>query len=712
MDSQNKEIVSQKFNISSQKENITIDLQDESYIPSVMEKETSKTTEYSLYVKDGEGNIATETCQAWLYHHDDSLFLATAYPNWVEIKPLLENDLSVSATVNFQEYLGKADENGTIIIEYPRQEDGSYVQLKWWDDYGCLGTRDMTVKSEGYVGSPSITVWRDRTTFIYDELSADQRLAVRIGNEVYYSSYGAGSSGAAVVYPLIPENISSVTVWVESKNGSKSQEKTYDVKVCDLEYCNYNYRIYPSQATGTIQDSRYGDSVTTVSTTINGHKYQTNVINGAFTLEYPRKQENGKLEIVFSDEHGCTYSVLGNIYNYIWDVITEKVVNEWDILKKSASAEVEYKDIRMCARVGGKTYYSGYSTKGHQVVRVNYPQQKIGTPVVVWFEHTTGSYTSEETYSVYNRPMGYSVNASTTKLTGKYYGEKKAKIVIVASGKQYNCKLVKKRDSFGDVYFTFSVSYPKQKVNSYLKIKISDEDGYSRTGKIKLKNIAQKLSVASVSSGSVKVTGKTVAKSKVTVKIKNKKYKGKANKSGKFAIKIKQVRAGTKVKVSVVTPEGYTVSKAIRVKLAAGSVRLPSYIYRNNNSVSVNVENGQKGDKLKVNVGGTIYTQTIKQTKKRQNVTVNINPAAAGTGVVLTLCDKFGQEKCMYRTMVYFGDTIYVGMSAEEACLTTWGTPRKNNWGGIIQWVFRKGSTTLYVYIRNGRVYSMQQLNY
>lgn len=55
-----------------------------------------------------------------------------------------------------------------------------------------------------------------------------------------------------------------------------------------------------------------------------------------------------------------------------------------------------------------------------------------------------------------------------------------------------------------------------------------------------------------------------------------------------------------------------------------------------------------------------------------------------------------------------------MGMSAKDAVLTTWGAPvRRNNWGtGTLQWVFESGSSTLYAYIRNGRVTSIQHLNY
>ena len=80
----------------------------------------------------------------------------------------------------------------------------------------------------------------------------------------------------------------------------------------------------------------------------------------------------------------------------------------------------------------------------------------------------------------------------------------------------------------------------------------------------------------------------------------------------------------------------------------------------------------------------------------------------------ITLYDRFGKKKDSCTSKVYIGNRIYVGMSAKDAVLTTWGAPvRRNNWGtGTLQWVFESGSSTLYAYIRNGRVTSIQHLNY
>ncbi len=710
LDAQKQEILSKDFAISNKKENIVLDLQGEECLCADMENGSSR-TEYYLYVKDEQGDIATDTSRAYLQHHTNFLASVTAYPNLMEIKNFWQEGIHVSATVNFQEFEGVQDEDGDIIIEYPHQEEGAYVQLKWWDDYGCYGTRDEEVENDSYVFVPSLEVFRCGAAIIYDKLYADRRLAVKIGDEVYYSSYGAGNDLNVVDYPEIPKDTTSVTVWVECKNGSKSREEVCDICECKLEECSYTLKVYPGKAFGTVLDNGYGQSPALVSATVGGRKYQAEVKNGSFTLEYPA-QKRYILELVFTDQHGCAYTRLATVYDSLSSESTEDCVWKEDVLRKSASAEMPYKDMRLCVEVAGKIYYSRYSSKSDDMVKASYPQQKVGTAVKIWLEHKNTSLTEAATYRIYNKPIKFSAKAKTTGLTGKYFSDEKAKIEVIASGKVYNCKLVKKWDDEGDLYYGFFATYPKQKVNSYVKVQVTDENGYSRTQKFKLQNIPPKLTVSGVDSGSVKITGKTDARSKVTAQINGRKYKGKANKSGKFSFKIKQSKAGTKIKVSVVTPEGYTKSKTVKVRLANGSVDIPSYVYRMSSSISLKVKKGQKGDKVKVDVGGRTYTKTIKKTKKTQNVTVNINPAAAGTRITVKLCDKFGKVKDTCQDMVYVGDNIFVGMSAEEACLTTWGTPKRNNWGGIIQWVFQSGGTRLYVYIRDGRVASIQKLSY
>lgn len=716
LNSQEEEILSRSCPITSQKEDIVIELQGEECLLADSQNGDSSTV-YYLYLKDEEGNIVTEKYRAYLQHHKYGWgeLVATAYPNWLEITKFKLDGAQphFSAVVGFQEYEGVQNEDGVIIIDYPDQEDGTYVQLKWWDDYGCSGTEDCQVYSkETIIGIPNIEVWRDSITADYYILHDDQRLAIKIGDKIYYSSYGAGVGGKVMVYPQIPRDISSITIWSEFKNGTKTEEMTRDVRDCDFSgYMGYA-TARPKKAFGTVETNAYGQSPVSVSVAIDGRQYRADIKNGKYTLNYPAQKDGKKLTFIFTDKHGCTYSEQEEVENELkYDDIKEDI--QWEkILKKSTRARMPEKNMRLCVQIGNNIYYSKYSSKSFEWVRANYPEQKVDTEVTIWFEDKESSYTKKIKETIYEKSMSYTAKATPTQLSGKYTGEGKPRIAAIVSGKEYKCKMVRKWDDELDYYYQFSVSYPKQKVNSYVKIKIADDDGYSESGKAKIKNIPPKITVSSVTSGSVKITGKTTAKSKVTAKINGKNYKGKANKSGKYTIKIKQAKVGTKIKVSVVTPEGYTGSKTVKVKLAYGYVSVPKYIYKTSSQVSVKVQKGQKGDKIKVNVGGKIYTKTLKKTKKTQNVSVGISTAAAGTGVVVQLTDKFGKIKSTYHDMVYFGDTIYVGMTAEEACLTTWGTPQRNNWGGTIQWVYRSGSTTLYAYIVDGRVSYIQELNY
>ena len=131
--------------------------------------------------------------------------------------------------------------------------------------------------------------------------------------------------------------------------------------------------------------------------------------------------------------------------------------------------------------------------------------------------------------------------------------------------------------------------------------------------------------------------------------------------------------------------------------------------------MSLSVLNGKQGDKINVRVGSAKYTRKLKSDKKKQNITIRLKKkGAAGANVKVELFDKFGRKKDSEKDIVYFGTSIYRGMSAKNAQLTTWGYPdRKNDWGtGHIQWVFEGNRTTIYAYVRNGVVIAVQKLNY
>ena len=309
-----------------------------------------------------------------------------------------------------------------------------------------------------------------------------------------------------------------------------------------------------------------------------------------------------------------------------------------------------------------------------------------------------------------------------------YYKADIEEMYVLIKGKKYECTLEKQNKTDDDFdedeeddyyddetsYYYYSVKYPKQKIGTEIEICLIDSNQITYSKTVKLKNIPPKLKIDKIDSSSTKVSGATAAKSKVIIKAGSKKYKCIARNNGKFSKRIKAQNKGTKISVSVITPEGYTNTKSTKVRFATGTLWITNYVYRTSKNVRIKLTNAKKGDKVKVIIGSKTYTKKISSGKKVQVIKVGIKKAPAGAKVKAVLYDKFKNKKDSESSMVYYGDKIYTGMSSKNVVLTTWGYPvMRNDYGyGPLQWVFESGKTTLYVYIKNGKVVNMQTINY
>ncbi len=714
------------FSITSASANFSMNFPDNQYI-------TAGT--YDVYIKDAKGNV-TGTVTDTLYSHMLSIS-GNAYPCGIQAKVTYGSVSSVTATVGFQEYKGTIDAEGKISIVYPKQEAGTIINVVCYDAYGCSEEYSWTIKNKS-MSIPGIRVWRDGINLYFDSLDADERLCAEVGNQIYYSAYGCQySSGSTKIlsYPAISGNITKISVWVESTLGSLTEKKEYSISACELENCYFYYKIsaYPAKAIGKIGANVYGQLPSKVSVILNNQIYSTSISQtGEFELAYPDQPDDTALKLIFEDAHGCSYSVEKSVNNTL---VYESVdLLEHSILCTGIEDSI-FQYARLVAEINGVQYFSDYATKenGYKV-RVSYPKQAPGTVVKVWYQAEDSSKSKVSEYKIYDKASEYDIDveARTTYTSGAiaFDWESYAKgnvtaVYVEAGGVKYPCSVEEKEytwedeeeyelDDMIDSYYYFHTSYPKQALGTKVTIIAEDADGYVVKKSVKLKNVEPKITVDKIEAGAKKVTGKTTGKSSVKIKIGKKTYKGKAKANGNFSIKIKAYKAGTKVKISVETPGGYTGSKTVTVKKVDSSLSLRKYIYKNSKSIQLEVTKGKKDDKIKIKAGGKTYTKKIKSSKKKQKISVNVNGGlSAGSKVKVTLYDKFGTKKDSFTSMVYFGDTIYVGMSAKDVVLTTWGPPvRKNDWGSFEQWIFESGNTTLYVYIEGGVVTSIQKYNY
>lgn len=125
-----------------------------------------------------------------------------AYPNQVEVEfPEYSNITNVTVEVGFTEY-EETISDGIIVIPYPNQELGTNIVITFSDGYGCTHTREKKVENQ-YLRFPSIDVYPEALMTLRGT-SSSTRLAVKCGEEIYYSEYGCGDWdwSTVVSYPM------------------------------------------------------------------------------------------------------------------------------------------------------------------------------------------------------------------------------------------------------------------------------------------------------------------------------------------------------------------------------------------------------------------------------------------------------------------------------------------------------------------------------
>lgn len=700
-DSETGEISIEKtFTINNTVEDIKINFNKGTYLES---------GNYYVSVKDMDNNESS-TYFTVLYEHNFNIS-CTAYPNGIEFKDITlskNESYHVSVSINFKEYATDIVGNDSVYLEYPTQPIGTVISIKCYDDYGCESNQTAVVENQ-YFGYHSFSA---RTNALYEispNYSEDERIVAEVEGNLYYSEYGIKDSTSyteMISYPKVSDSTDSIRVWIESKNGSKSDIQEVRLEECSVSRYDSSVIAFPCKAEGTIDQDNYTGSIpTTIRTIVNNQEYSSSInSDGKFSLNYPRQKDDSEMTFIIEDQHGCQFTYRINIMN------TEQTREDGIItLCKKAYAEV-YKNIRIAVQINDKIYYSDYAKSDESIVSVSYPQQKPGEKIKVWYENKNTSKSKEFDTTILDREYYFSANVRTSSLIGEIDTEAENvsyNIFVKINGKEYPCTFTNKRKT------KFSCKFPQQKIGSSVQIIVRDTDGYEYAEKFAIKNIKPKLKVNTVYSSDTRLTGKTVAKSKITVKIGKKKYKGKAKANGNFSIKIKTYRVGTKGKINVKTPEGYSTTKTIKISKAYGYAQLSSEVFRTSTKAKLKVVGGRKGDKLKFKIGNKTYTKKIKSNKKYQKIPFKISKYEAGSKIKITLTDKFGKNKSTETDKVYYGTDIHVGMSTSQILLTTWGSPtRKNDWGSFEQWVYEYGNSTLYVYIKGGKVTDIQRFNY
>lgn len=629
------------------------------------------------------------------------------------------------AELNFVEYEGTILDD-RIIISYPAPGNVSKVTVRLLDEHGCERTYTGRTELPYYFGPMYLYAFPDGVRFTKNvgvvEFDSDERMAVQAGEEIYYTEYGyaAKMNGdiSRVSYPLQQAG-SRITVWMENKSGNITLKKKFTVREC--EFYEGSGTAYSEMITGQVSKGYMEQTPTKVRVRVGGKSYESKVDQyNRYTVTYPEQQAGAELAYDFMDEHGCCLTQMTRVLNqFTIGGDYNLAYNLWDITATAVYAK-SWGRARLCVKIGQNVYKGSFQSffyGDEYCVAATFPEQKPGTVITVWYEDENTSKSAKMNVQIpapARVKLAEIIDFTEERIVFEpyfYLNDSDIETDIESARAYINGKKYTAKQDEDDETFTIEYS---AKAGDTIRIVITDwsDDEYEITYKIP--QTPPDIFIDRVEAGCWKVTGDTEERAAVTVKVGKKTYKTTSKKDGSFSVKIKPQKTGTKVTVSVKTKDGATGTETTKIKKAQGTISLSKIIYRDSGKISFKVTGAYKGDIVTVKVGGKSYKKKLKSAKRSQKVTFSIRPAAAGTKVKVTYSDRFKKKKSSISSVVYYGNTIYVGMSSTDACLTTWGKPRRKNYygGSWAQWVFVSGKSTLYVYVQDGKVVSLQRINY
>ncbi|GIN85826.1 hypothetical protein J6TS2_22120 [Heyndrickxia sporothermodurans] len=285
----------------------------------------------------------------------------------------------------------------------------------------------------------------------------------------------------------------------------------------------------------------------------------TTTDKGTYSVTIKKQKAGTKLTVTVKDSQGnvskaTTVTVLDKTAPAAPTVNTVSDKDTKVTGKAEAGSKVTIK--------AGKTTLGTATADKSGKFTVKIKKQKAGTKLTVTATDKAGNVSKAKTVTVIDKtppkaPTVNSVTGNTTKVTGK--AEAGATITIKAGKTKIGSG---KADKNGK----FSVKIKKQKSGKILSVTATDKSGnVSSAKKVTVKTSVP--TVNKITSSSAKVTGKSKAGTTVYVKSGSKTLgHAKANKAGKYTVKIKKQKAGTTLTVYAVENNRKSASKKVVVK--------------------------------------------------------------------------------------------------------------------------------------------------
>lgn len=683
-----------------------------------------------------------------VYNYDNSFDSHSLYyseglfqPTGGYISSVDEETAAASVFVGFNEYKGTKS-GSNYFFTYPKQASDTSVKVVLYDEYGCKSERSETIEEKIDAESKDISGNYTYANNAFAYLIADEhmkyRLCATVADKDYFGEYVQGKEGynsikLKVSYPAQTPS-TKIKFWIESDCGAKtnaSQVKVYNrsctIKVKNTRttgltaylYDNKNKTVYKkiSKAILTLNKKEYkgklssnqykfsykakvGDKVTIKFVDTDGYTYTK-------SLKIP--QGDGKLDILTCNADRTVFRFKSS-YSKIKSITLTANGKKCKVKNYTKSDYKNDKDNKFCEFDSSFKYNSDWTyKKAEYLVRYN---KKVSIKLVTKDGYVYTKTSKADFISPYLKVDNLYSTDSVIK------GETNANLkVTIQVGKK---KYVTKADKNGN--FTKKIKPAK----SGTKVKVTalqKQTGCWETITNKIK----------IHKGSIKFNGKIYSTDK-SVKItytnakKGDKIKLIANgityhvpiiknkKKTVFTFPTGQIPAGRKLRLYYTDSFGTKKApvKTITTKVHKGTIKFNGYIFKTTNSVKITYTNAKKGDIIKLIANGKTYNVSINKSKKKASFTFQTGQMPAGAKLKLYYTDSFGTKKASVKNAnVLYSKDIYYGMPARYCELTPWGRAVwKQSYGNKYKWYFEHGTSYLFAYIEDGKVYLVSRTYY
>jgi|GEM_PF-960267 len=360
----------------------------------------------------------------------------------------------IELIINKKSYKTSASSTGKYSLTIPLTSAGTQIEFRTFElNYNRYYYKSITVTGS-VPNKPTVSAVNNKATTITGKTEAKITVYAKIGSKTYTTTSDANGNFKFT----IPTQNSGTVITITSKNKIGVSSAT-TVTVASVAPNKPTVNSVNNKAT-TITGKT--DVKITVYAKIGSKTYTTTSDSkGNFKFTIPVQNSGTLITITAKNSKGVS---VANTITVSAIAPNKPTVNAVNNKAATITGKTEAK-ITVYAKIGSKTYTTTSDSKGN--FKFTIPIQNSATVITITAKNSKGTSIENKitvSKAAPNKPVASNIKSSATKITGT--AEKNTTVYAKIGSKTYSAKANSKGQ--------FSITIPKQKVNTKISITVKD----------------------------------------------------------------------------------------------------------------------------------------------------------------------------------------------------------------------------------------------